>query len=151
MVVVAGPPGSGKSTAFPVYDFGLDYFNADDRAAQLNGGSYLGISLKFRKLVNEEFERFITQHIKAQVSFVFETTLRTDITLEQVHLATQRGFHAEMIYISAGCFEECLTRVIARGLTGGHSAPVAELRTNIRCKPTEFTERAPEDARNKRL
>jgi hypothetical protein len=34
MVVVAGPPGSGKSTVFPVAGFG-DHFNADDRAAEL--------------------------------------------------------------------------------------------------------------------
>ncbi len=33
MVVIAGPPGSGKSTAFPVRESGVDYFNADDVAA----------------------------------------------------------------------------------------------------------------------
>jgi len=40
MIVVAGPPGSGKSTAFPVSSFGVAFFNADDRAATLNGESY---------------------------------------------------------------------------------------------------------------
>ena len=39
MIVVAGPPGSGKSALFPVHGFETDYFNADDRSAQLNGGS----------------------------------------------------------------------------------------------------------------
>jgi hypothetical protein len=28
MIVVAGPPGSGKSTAFPVSGFGVAFFNA---------------------------------------------------------------------------------------------------------------------------
>jgi hypothetical protein len=46
MIVVAGPPGSGKSVLFPVHSFEIDYFNADDRSAQLNGGSYRGISLE---------------------------------------------------------------------------------------------------------
>jgi hypothetical protein len=43
MYVVAGPAGSGKTSAFPGSQFGCDYFNADDHAAQLNGGSYVGI------------------------------------------------------------------------------------------------------------
>jgi predicted ABC-type ATPase len=36
MHIVAGLPGSGKSTLFPVAAFGVDYFNADDRAAHDN-------------------------------------------------------------------------------------------------------------------
>ena len=31
MFVVAGPPGSGKSTYFPLAGFGVDGFNIDDR------------------------------------------------------------------------------------------------------------------------
>ena len=31
--IVAGPPGSGKSTILPVSEFGVDWFSADDRAA----------------------------------------------------------------------------------------------------------------------
>ena len=44
MIVIAGPPGSGKSSIFPVSGFGVAYFNADDRAAKQNGGSYVGIA-----------------------------------------------------------------------------------------------------------
>jgi dephospho-CoA kinase len=40
MIVVAGPPGSGKSSRFPLSRFGVDWFNADDRAAELNLGSF---------------------------------------------------------------------------------------------------------------
>ena len=43
MVVAAGPPGSGKSTAFPVAESLLDHFNIDDIAAELNRGSYRNI------------------------------------------------------------------------------------------------------------
>jgi len=39
MTVIAGPPGSGKSSIFPVSGFGVAYFNADDWAAKHNGGS----------------------------------------------------------------------------------------------------------------
>ncbi len=40
MVIIAGPPGSGKSTAFPVAATGLVFFNADDHAAALNGALF---------------------------------------------------------------------------------------------------------------
>ncbi|MGK3996902.1 hypothetical protein [Sorangium sp. So ce1024] len=40
MIVVAGPPGSGKSLHFPVEVLGGDGFNVDVRAAALNGGSF---------------------------------------------------------------------------------------------------------------
>ena len=55
MIVVAGPPGSGKSSVFPVSGFQTKHFNADDRAAELNGGSYRGISSNIREIVNHEF------------------------------------------------------------------------------------------------
>jgi dephospho-CoA kinase len=48
MIVVAGPPGSGKSSVFPVAQTGVDHFNIDDRAAQLNGGSYRNIPPEIR-------------------------------------------------------------------------------------------------------
>jgi len=37
MIVVAGPPGSGKTRYFPVTAFGIDSFNIDDRCAQILG------------------------------------------------------------------------------------------------------------------
>ncbi len=90
MVIVAGPPGSGKSAAFPVNSFGIDYFNADDRAAQLNNASYQDISLEIRTAVNKELERFVEEHIQQHKSFAVETTLRSDITFRQAHQAAPR-------------------------------------------------------------
>jgi len=39
MIVVAGPPGSGKTRYFPVTAFGIDAFNIDDRCAQILSSS----------------------------------------------------------------------------------------------------------------
>ncbi len=72
MIVLAGPPGSGKSTLYPVASFGVAYFNADDRAAELSGGSYIGISNEIRKTVNREFEGFILRSIEHRISFAIE-------------------------------------------------------------------------------
>jgi hypothetical protein len=48
MFIVAGPPGAGKSSLFALSDFVRNVFNADDRAAQVNGGSYERIPLPVR-------------------------------------------------------------------------------------------------------
>lgn len=128
MVVVAGPAGSGKSTTFPVYSFGLDSFNADDCAAELNTGSYQGITAAIRIQVGKELEDFVLERITAGTSFAIETTLRTDVTFRQAQMSREAGFRIEMLYINAGDFQNCLTRVIARGLTGGHSAPAERLK-----------------------
>src|SRR5690348_16105085 len=99
MIVVAGPPGSGKSSIFPVTSFGVAYFNADDRAAELNGGSYIGISSEIRQTVNREFEVFVSRHIQRRASFAIETTLRSAVTFEQARSAKAAGFTIEMRYV----------------------------------------------------
>ena len=126
MIVVAGPPGSGKSVAFPVDSFGVDSFNADDRSAQLNNGSYQGIPLEIRAIVNKEFEAFVEDHIRNHKSFAIETTLRSDITFRQAGQARAEGFEIQMRYIALTASQN-LKRVIARALAGGHSAPADQL------------------------
>ena len=128
LIVIAGPPGSGKSTLFPVSAFGVDSFNADDRAAELNGGSYLRINTQIRQQVNREFESFISSHIETRKSFAFETTLRTEITFEQARAAREAGFEVEMRYVALNDFAMNLDRVRIRADQGGHSAPESVLR-----------------------
>ena len=127
MIVVADPPGSGKSVAFPLDGFGVDSFNADDRSAQLNGGSYQGIPLEIRAIANKEFEAFVEDHIRNHKSFAIETTLRSDITFRQAGQARAEGFEIQMRYIALNGFAQNLKRVIARALAGGHSAPADQL------------------------
>jgi predicted ABC-type ATPase len=127
MIVVAGPPGSGKSVAFPIDSFGVDSFNADDRSAQLNNGSYQGIPLEIRVIVNKEFEAFVEDHIRNHKSFAIETTLRSDITFRQADQARTEGFEIQMRYITLNGFAQNLKRVIARAFAGGHSAPADQL------------------------
>jgi predicted ABC-type ATPase len=128
MFIVAGPPGSGKSTAFPVAAFGVDYFNADDHAAALNNGSYRDIPRDVRSRVNVLFEAFVLEHIDARSSFALETTLRSAVTFEQAALARRAGFVVEMRYLCLPNFEMHLERVKMRADRGGHSAPEPVLR-----------------------
>ena len=79
----------------------MDCFNADDRAAELNGGPYLNIPLHVRQQVNREFESFLLDHIRSMTSLALETTLRSSITFEQAQAAKRMGFVVEMHYTIA--------------------------------------------------
>ena len=128
MIVIAGPPGSGKSSAFPVSSFGVAYFNADDRAAALNSDSYQGISQDIRRVVNREYEEFVLGHIQSRESFAIETTLRSQVTFEQASVATANGFRVEMRYLALESFQAHLERIKIRSDAGGHSASETTLR-----------------------
>lgn len=128
MIIVAGPPGGGKSSLFPVSGFGVPYFNADDRAAELNGGSLIGISRQIRAAVNREFQTFILDSIDRRTSFAIETTLRSAVTFEQAAHAKAAGFVTEMRYLALRDFATHLERVKARADAGGHSASETTLR-----------------------
>jgi predicted ABC-type ATPase len=122
MIVVAGPPGSGKSSRFPLSFYKVDWFNADDRAAELNRGSFHKISAEIRAQVSVEFQRCILDHISARQSFAIEITLRSPITFEQSRLAREHGFWTAMEYVMAGSVEESIRRIMERSYRGGHSA-----------------------------
>ena len=110
MIVVAGAPGSGKSTAFPVSGFGVAFFNADDRAAALNGGSYTGISRQIRQQVNRDYEAFVFDYINRRESFAIETTLRSQVTFDQSRQARSAGIKIEMRYLALDGFSLHLER-----------------------------------------
>jgi predicted ABC-type ATPase len=99
-----------------------EYFNADDRAAELNGGSYLGISSQIRQTANREFEAFVTGCIERHATFAIETTLRSGVTFQQAELARGAGFFVEMHYVALRDLSLHLERVKARADAGGHSA-----------------------------
>jgi predicted ABC-type ATPase len=106
MIVVAGPPGSGKTRYFPVTAFGVDSFNIDDRCAQILG-SYRAIPREVRRAVAKECERFVLSHIEAGASFAVETTLR---------------------FVATDSVAENVARVLQRSQGGGHGASEREVR-----------------------
>lgn len=128
MIIIAGAPGSGKSAAFPASTFGVDFFNADDRAAELNEGLYVRIPQEIRARVNREFESVVRDHIRDRRSFAIETTLRSSITFEQARDAKAAGFATEMRYLALESIELNLERVKSRSDKGGHSASERVLR-----------------------
>jgi len=127
MIVVAGPPGSGKTRSFPVSAFGVDGFNIDDRCAQILG-SYRAIPRDVRRAVAKECERFVLDHIERGRSFAVETTLRTTAAIDQAMLARRSGFLADMLFVATDSIDENIARVIQRAQAGGHGASEREIR-----------------------
>ena len=127
MIVVAGPPGSGKTRNFPVSAFGVDGFNIDDRCAQILG-SYRAIPRDVRRAVAKECERFVLDHIERAQSFAVETTLRTTAAIDQAVLARRNGFVADMHFVATDSISENVARVLQRAQAGGHGASEREIR-----------------------
>jgi predicted ABC-type ATPase len=127
MFVVAGPPGSGKTTYLPVTAFGVDSFNIDDRCAQIQG-SYRAISRQVRLAVAQECERFVREHIEGAESFAVETTLRTTAAIDQARLAKKHGFGTELFFIATDSIAENIARVLQRAQAGGHGASERDIR-----------------------
>jgi len=108
--------------------FGVEFFNADDQAAQLNRGSYRGIPQSIRDRVNRQFESFVSDCIARRASFAVETTLRSSITFDQAATARGEGFFIEMHYLALNNFAQHVERIKIRADKGGHSAPESVLR-----------------------
>jgi predicted ABC-type ATPase len=81
-----------------------------------------------RAIVNQEFERFISEHIGNRTSLSFETTLRSAITFEQAGRAREAGFNLTMIYVAIESVEMHLERIRARVDARGHGASERRLR-----------------------
>ncbi len=111
-----------------VKNVGVEWFNSDDRAAQINAGSYQRISAEIRSAAGQQFQEFIDSHIERRRSFAFENALRTDSGFEQIRRAKELGFRVLMDYIAAGSVAEHIRRVINRAALGGHSASERKLR-----------------------
>lgn len=128
MIVVAGPPGSGKSTFFPIGALGVDAFSIDDRCAQIVG-SYRAIPPAVRKAVSQECESFVQEHIGQGSSFAVETTMRTLVSARQAGSARQRGFRTTLTFLCTNSPDINVERVLQRAQAGGHAASEAEIRT----------------------
>ena len=113
---------------FSLDNFAERTFNADDRAAELNSGSYQDIPLSIRAIVNREFEEFVRANIRSGNSFALETTLRSSITFDQARLAKENGFRVIMRYVALETPELHIERVLQRAARAGHAASETTLR-----------------------
>lgn len=65
MIVVAGPPGGGKTRFFPVTAFRLDAFNIDDRCAQILANLPRAVAVFDRVRVYDSTARWVPPRLVA--------------------------------------------------------------------------------------
>jgi len=127
MLVVAGPPGSGKSTFFPIAAMGVDAFSIDDRCAQIVG-SYRAIPPDVRRAVSQQCETFVAEQIDGNRSFAVETTMRTLVSVRQAERARSQGFRTALTFLCTSSPDINIERVLQRAQAGGHAASETEIR-----------------------
>ena len=125
MTVVAGPPGGGKSSAFPAHLFTrrrVPYFNIDEHIRRTLG-SLRAIPPELRVKANQDLRAFCENHLARSESFAYETTLRQDFAIRMARSAHEAGFDTELRFVALGDADMHVDRVKARSHRGGHSAP----------------------------
>lgn len=137
MIVVAGPIASGKTTRFRQLQeqLRIDSFNVDDRAARLNGAdtpNYRDIPKHVDAQARGECEVFVRQHIDEGRSFLVETTLRTQVSIEQARHASTAGFRTEMVFVALDDVEKNIDRAFVRQAGGGRNADEQTIRDSHR-------------------
>jgi len=141
MTVIAGPPGSGKSKVGIKHVLhGQDYFNIDNRCAELNNNSFQRIPPEIRKQAIQECEQWILQHILEQKSFAVESTFRTDAAIIQSEIAEKNGFETRLYFYSLENVNLNIERVKARAYAGGHSAPTDKIAETYRASISNLSE-----------
>jgi predicted ABC-type ATPase len=93
----------------------------DDRCAELNDGSYQNIPPSVTAVARQECESFIHEHVERGQSFLVETTLRTDVSIEQARLASTAAFITEMYFFALDTVEENIRRAKIREAGGGRT------------------------------
>lgn len=129
MIVIAGPPGGGKSTVLGedyFSELGIPYFNIDTRCKELHGSSQQ-IPAAIRQQANTELRNWAWDHIANNRTFAFETTLRADFALRANKLAHDGGLETELHYVAAP-EDTHWERVRARAQEGGHAASEPTIR-----------------------
>jgi len=128
IVIIAGPNGAGKTTfarEFLPNEADCPVFvNADLIAAGLAPFAPEAAAFRAGRLMLEE----ITNHVRRQESFAFETTLSGLMYARLIPSWQVLGYSVRLIYLRLPSPEFAIARVVARIAQGGHSIPEAVIR-----------------------
>lgn len=123
VVVIAGPNGSGKTTAAPALlrdCLGVkEFVNADVIAQGLSGFSSESVALQAGRIMLERLKELAAEG----ADFAFETTLASRSFapwLDELKLA---GYESHLVFLWLPSAEMAIARVASRVSRGGHHVP----------------------------
>ena len=124
-VILAGPNGSGKTTASAtLLPEGLTFVNADLIAQEESGESSTGANINAgRKLLHK-----VDGLIAASQDFAIETTLATRSLRERLESWHRSGYQVQLLFFYLPSAELAVQRVKGRVAEGGHDVPEETIR-----------------------
>lgn len=122
--ILAGPNGSGKTSAFGKLNLEGEYINADEIAKTLAPGGVKSIQRQAAEIAL----RLIAEKIAKQESFIFETTLSSQQSIRLMREAKAAGFNVDLYYVALDTVERNIERVKFRIALGGHDIPEDAIR-----------------------
>lgn len=122
-ILVAGPNGSGKTTASQALirdQFGIvQYVNADVIAQGLSGFSPESVALEAGSLMLERIETLAN----ARQNFAIETTLASRSLVPRVRRMNLAGYRSHLVFLWLPSPDLAIERVALRVSRGGHGIP----------------------------
>lgn len=124
-IILGGPNGSGKSSAYAKLQLDGVWINADEIAKELTGASD---GRAAAMAAGRAALRKISDMIATRTSFVFETTLSSQQSINLMRDAKAAGFSVGLYYTALDNVETNIRRVKERVEAGGHDIPERDIR-----------------------
>jgi predicted ABC-type ATPase len=124
-IILGGPNGSGKSSAYAKLKLEGVWINADELAKELTGtsdGRAAAMAAGRAALLR------IREMIETRRSFIFETTLSSQQSINMMRDAQAAGFSVSLYYTILDSVERNIERVKQRVEAGGHDIPEDDIR-----------------------
>lgn len=124
-IILGGPNGSGKSSAYAKLQLDGVWINADEIAKTLTGSSDgRAAALSAGKATI----RKLAEMIETKTSFIYETTLSSQQSVNLMRDAKAAGFSVALYYVALDTVDRNIERVRQRVEAGGHDIPEADIR-----------------------
>ncbi|MDW5317084.1 zeta toxin family protein [Rhizobium sp. PL01] len=128
-IILGGPNGSGKSSAYAKLKLDGVWINADEIAKKLTGASD---GRAAAMAAGRAAIRQLAEMITTKTSFIYETTLSSQQSINLMRDAKAAGFSVDLYYTALDSVEKNIERVRQRVEAGGHDIPEDDIRR--RCK-----------------
>ncbi|NEJ25743.1 hypothetical protein GR247_37545 [Rhizobium leguminosarum] len=124
-IILGGPNGSGKSSAYAKLQLDGVWINADEIAKELTGSSD---GRAAAMAAGRAAIRKLAEMIDTKTSFIYETTLSSQQSINLMRDAKAAGFSVGLYYTALDNVETNIRRVKERVEAGGHDIPERDIR-----------------------